>query len=167
MNQRIYLIGMPASGKTTLGKKLAGKLGFSFIDLDWEIEKQEGLSIPELFSLYGEAHFRALEQNILRQTLPSKAVIATGGGAPCFFDNMDFILKNGCCIFINAPIEMLTQRAWAKMGSRPLLQQQSIEELRAAITQKWEERKGYYQQAHYQVDTGKEALESLMKHLLV
>ena len=165
MNKRIYFIGMPASGKTTLGKKLANKLSFSFVDLDWEIEKQEQMSIPAIFSLHGEAYFRRVEQKILRKTLPVNAVIATGGGAPCFFDNMDFILNHGYSIFLNTPLETLSQRAWAKNGSRPLLQQTSIAALQSAIQEKWENRKAYYHRAHYQVNAGKDALESILAHI--
>ncbi len=82
---RIYLVGMPASGKTTFGKELAKALNFNFIDLDEVLVEKVGTSISDLFREKGEAYFRDLEKEILEQTTPTKTVIATGGGAPCFF----------------------------------------------------------------------------------
>ncbi|MEP2025618.1 shikimate kinase, partial [Reichenbachiella sp.] len=89
--QKIFLIGMPGSGKSTLGKELAEKLGRNFFDLDAEIERMAGWVIPDIFAQVGEDYFRELENSVLLMLirLNEPAVIATGGGAPCFYDNID------------------------------------------------------------------------------
>ena len=86
---RIYLIGLPGSGKTTLGKQVAKALNLTFIDMDEKIEQTEGKSISEIFSKEGEAYFRDIERAMLHQVAQEEnCIISTGGGAPCFFDNM-------------------------------------------------------------------------------
>ena len=93
--KNIYLIGMPSSGKSTLGKELARNLGYSFTDMDKLIETREQKTISEIFSGQGESHFRELEKKILYGFQPDQSmVIATGGGVPCFNDNMEFIKNN-------------------------------------------------------------------------
>ncbi len=146
--QRIYLIGMPASGKTTFGKRLAKALAYPFFDLDWEIEKKEGMSIPDIFSQYGEEYFRILEREAVREITPSPAIIATGGGAPCFYDNMEWLTKLGYVIFLDVPVDLLAERAWKRLGSRPLLNQTSLEDMKLAIAQKRAKRLPFYQKAH-------------------
>ncbi|MBU1820351.1 MAG: shikimate kinase, partial [Bacteroidetes bacterium] len=90
--KNIFLIGMPSSGKTTLGKKLARALGYRFVDLDKLIVSDQKKSIPDIFREHGEPYFREVESRILQDTRPDHwLVVSTGGGAPCFFDNMDFI----------------------------------------------------------------------------
>lgn len=146
--ERIYLVGMPAAGKTTFGQQLAYKLNYPFIDLDWEIEQKAGMDIPAIFQQYGEDHFRLLEKEIIREVSPKPAVIATGGGAPCFHKNMDWIRQLGFTIFLDVLPEELATRAWKKAGSRPLLNQSSIEELTKALHHKRVERLPFYHQAH-------------------
>ena len=85
----VYLIGLPGSGKTTMGKQLASILEIPFFDLDAEIENQAGKSIPELFKEEGEDFFREKERSCLRSFLNrDNFILATGGGTPCFFDNL-------------------------------------------------------------------------------
>src|SRR5476651_2201785 len=92
ISYRIFLIGYMGSGKTTLGRRLAARLGYEFIDLDQVFEEKEGITIAQYFTYYGEDAFRKEESAILKQThYPEKAVISTGGGLPCFFDNMDWM----------------------------------------------------------------------------
>src|SRR5215216_5287440 len=104
---KIYLIGMPGSGKTTLGKQIAEDLGFPFIDLDTEIENREGKSISEIFSHKGEDHFRVLESTLLKELSSSShnVVIATGGGAPCYFGGMETMNATGLTVFIDVPLD--------------------------------------------------------------
>ena len=98
--QHITLIGMPASGKSFFGKKLADLLGWTFVDLDFEIEKQEQQTIPQIFVEKGEHYFRQSEQKVLQNTLKmQKIVLSTGGGTPCFFDNLKLIKQNSQSIF--------------------------------------------------------------------
>lgn len=142
---RIYLVGMPASGKTTVGTILANQLSYKFIDTDHLIEKQQVCSIPGIFQQEGEEFFRNLEKEILHHTLPEKAVISTGGGMPCFFDNMEFIKNNGISVFLNVPTEVLAQRAAINVKSRPLLH--SDLNLVKSLSDKLQKRIGFYKQA--------------------
>jgi shikimate kinase len=119
---KIYLVGMPGSGKTTLGHKLAMELALKFVDLDAEIETYDGHSIPEIFIGKGESYFREIESRLLTEWAgsPESFVMATGGGAPCFFRGMEVINKTGLSIFLNVPVNELLQRVKEKTN-RPLL----------------------------------------------
>ena len=114
MTTNIYMLGMPSSGKSTLGRQLAKELNYDFIDLDKRIEVIEGKRIPEIFSIEGEEYFRKVESEQLRK-IPSdnKLVIATGGGTPCFNDNMAFIKSSGISIFLDVAPDNLEERMWA------------------------------------------------------
>ena len=98
---KIYLIGMPGSGKTTLGLQLAEALQLPFVDLDKEIEKHEGKSVPDIFSQQGEAHFRQVESKLLKEWSASGKtfIMATGGGAPCNHHGIEVINRSGLSIF--------------------------------------------------------------------
>lgn len=144
---RIYIIGMPASGKTTFGKILAQRLGYSFVDMDEEIVQLAGISIPQLFEEQGETYFRQLEKKVLHQLNDEQVVISTGGGAPCFFDNMSFIKKQGRSIFLQVTAQTLMERASKQAGSRPLLNGKSGEALLAELGSKYRLRLPFYQQA--------------------
>lgn len=122
MNSKIYLIGLPGSGKTTLGKPLAAALKLAFVDLDKEIEHHEGKSIPSIFETNGEAYFREVESSLLKKWASSSRsfIMATGGGAPCFHNGIDVINDSGISIFIDTPITTIISRL-AKATNRPLL----------------------------------------------
>ena len=98
---KIFLVGLPGSGKSTFGKSLAKALKKEFIDLDAEITTSEKKSIPEIFNKEGEEQFRIKEQQNLHLVVEnsSQFLLATGGGAPCFFDNMEYMKSNGYVIF--------------------------------------------------------------------
>jgi len=103
----IFLIGFMGCGKTTLGRKLAARLGYEFMDLDHIFEAQAGMTIAQYFSSFGEDAFRKLESEVLRQTrYPPNAVVSTGGGLPCFFDNMDW----DECAWENSLYQIIAQR---------------------------------------------------------
>ncbi|MBT28187.1 MAG: shikimate kinase [Thalassobius sp.] len=163
--QRIYLVGMPASGKSTLGKKLAEELSYQFIDLDHRLEEKEHKSIPEIFQEFGEDHFRIFEKKVLLESLDDKSVIATGGGAPCFFDNMEFILKNGVAIFLNTPVHVLAERALMAAGSRPLLKDFEGEKLIEVLNAKLNNRIKFYTQAHLTFAPDESDISSLINLL--
>ena len=121
---KIYLIGMPGSGKTTLGKKLAIEWGISFVDLDAIIELKEGQAIKDIFKEKGEDHFRKLETSALVELAATNEaqVVATGGGTPCFNNNMQTMNESGTTIYLDVPVEELVRRLEAdKAGDRPLL----------------------------------------------
>jgi len=150
---KIFLIGFMGSGKTTLGRKLASRVGFEFIDLDHKLEQQVELSIAEYFSFFGEDAFRKLESEVLKNTLyPDNVIVSTGGGLPCYFDNMDWMKANGKVIYIKLPPKTLADRLESGKEERPLLQDKHGDDLVAFIEQKLAEREGFYMQANIIVD---------------
>jgi shikimate kinase len=145
---KIYLVGMPGSGKSTLGKQLARKLQFEFVDLDKEIETREGLEVQEIFATRGEDHFRLIESQILREWAGSEKsfVMATGGGAPCFYDGMNAINDSGLSIFIDEPLSVLIPRLESK-ANRPLLQSANPTEMKEKLQALWDIRSPLYRTA--------------------
>ena len=147
---KIFLLGLPGSGKTTLGKAMSEVLRLSFVDLDWEIEHQAGKKIKEIFSELGESRFRALESLELKRwcTLPSGFVMATGGGTPCFFDNMEKIKQAGTSVFLDVPVSKIVERMeGASLLERPLLSSLQREEVQEKIGRLRSDRIHFYQQA--------------------
>ena len=153
MSQRIFLVGLPGAGKTTLGMELALELRVPFIDLDQEIEKHTKQTIRTLFQEQGEAAFRQLEYDHLRRVIRETEhfVLATGGGTPCFFDNMEQMNASGKTIFINTPIAQIKQRL-QQDSVRPLIQTTTLEEL-------YEKRKEWYAQAQHTITSLSDLLE--------
>jgi shikimate kinase len=147
-SQILYIIGFMGSGKSTAGKKLASLLGWSFIDLDKSIEVQTGKTIPELFSLHGEDHFRNIESEVLR-SLKSQinTVISTGGGTPCHGDNMDFMLKTGLTLYLKLTPGQLKSRLSESKGERPLIKDLTDEGLLRFIEDKLASREKWYSSA--------------------
>ena len=144
----IFLIGFMGCGKTTLGRKLASRMGYPFIDLDHVLEAKAGMTIAEYFSAHGEAAFRKLESEILKETdYPENAIISTGGGLPCFFDNMQWINGRGRSIYIQLPPKTLAQRLSNEKNQRPLLRDRQGDELVKFIAEKLEEREPFYKRA--------------------
>ncbi|NOX45802.1 MAG: AAA family ATPase [Chlorobi bacterium] len=144
----IYLIGYMGSGKTTIGKILAKKLGYGFIDLDDMIERKYKIDVSGIFRKYDEKSFRKIEHDSLLSTfLSSDTVIATGGGTPCFFDNMELMNKNGTTVYIEMGILSLFQRISASRRPRPLVEGKSPDELKRYIQVHLKKRLPYYSQA--------------------
>jgi len=146
----IYLTGFMGSGKSHTGQRLAAALGLPFLDLDEAIEAKAGKTISEIFADEGEDAFRKLETSALRQTseLPP-TVVSTGGGAPCFNDNMEWMNRNGQTVFLDPPVSVLLQRLDTGRDHRPLLQ--PAKELETFITQKLASRRQHYEKANIQV----------------
>jgi shikimate kinase len=154
------------SGKTMIGRKLAEALSFSFTDLDDRIEEEAGRSIREIFRLQGELHFRELEQRSLQATHSlQQTIVATGGGTPCFFDNLSWMNQHGLTFYLQVAPEILAQRLQSQTHHRPLLAGKTSEDLIHFIQQKLEARLPYYRQAHITVDAGIPA-EELVKRLV-
>jgi len=150
---KVFLIGFMGSGKTTLGRKLAARLNYEFIDLDHKLEQQVELSIAEYFTLFGEPSFRKLEAEVLRKTsYPENAVISTGGGLPCYYENMDWIKANGKSVYIKLSPKTLADRLEAGKEERPLLQDKHGDSLIAFIEEKLHERESFYAQANIIAD---------------
>lgn len=108
---RIYLTGFMGSGKSTVGRRLAARLGFSFLDLDEEIERQAGMRVREIFAQHGEPVFRRMEREALEATLAlSDVVVATGGGTVTFEANARLIRENGIAVWLNPPFATIVER---------------------------------------------------------
>ncbi len=145
---RIYLTGFMGSGKSTVGRQLARKLDYAFVDLDDRIEKDYKTSIPLIFEKYDESAFRRLEQEVLHRTVQSDhTVIATGGGTPCFYDNMEWMNRNGLTVYLKLHPKSLHQRILNAKKVRPLIRQQPPEKVMKFIEQKLGEREPFYMQA--------------------
>lgn len=141
-----FLIGMPGSGKTYWGRKLADKYSLGFTDLDEYIEQQEGRYIKEIFATDGESYFRMKEAECLRKLGgKDKLIIACGGGTPVYHDNMAWMKGQGCVVYIKADIQTLLDRVGTG-DSRPML---NNEDIRKALENLYCERSKYYEQAHY------------------
>lgn len=153
--KNIFLIGMPSSGKSTLGRHLAKRIDYKFIDMDELIEKQELMSVQEIFKYKGEDYFRKVESKVLKEIpVDQKLVIATGGGVPCFFDNIDYIKANGTSIFLNVqPEDLLKRIQKSDINHRPLINRNTSEEsLLKNLQERCAYRLPFYQQADIQID---------------
>jgi shikimate kinase len=145
---KVYIIGFMGSGKTTTGKKLAGLLGWPFTDLDRSIEEQTGMTIPEIFSRHGEAWFRNVESEMLRSFSPlTKRVISTGGGTPCYEDNMEYMLETGLTLYLKLTPGQLKSRLSGPNGERPLIKDLGNEEMLCFIEEKLAMREKWYNMA--------------------
>ena len=142
-----------ASGKSTVGKELASRLGWKFVDLDELVVHRSGLSISELFRRYGEGTFRQLESSALVSTIEmNQVVIATGGGAPCYNENIDVLSANGTSVFLKGAVDILVKRIHADTSVRPIVSAKNDEDLRAFIIEHLKGRMLYYEQADVTID---------------
>ena len=152
---KFFLIGLPGAGKTTYGQKLSQATEILFIDLDEVIVSNAGKAITTIFEEEGEDYFRELERKLLQEVINSNDafILATGGGTPCFFDNIELMKESGLTIFINTPIETIQKRVESDTA-RPLLRNQNVGDL-------FELRKSCYEKADKTVTTFDE-LEALI-----
>ena len=154
--RRIYLIGYMGAGKTTLGKELAKHTGLSFIDLDYYIEERFHKTVRQIFEEQGETAFRELERRMLHGVAMFEDVlISTGGGTPCFFDNMDYMNRTGVTVYLDVSVDELAKRLEPCKQTRPVLRGRSGDALRAFIRESLEQREPCYRQARFVFDAGK------------
>ncbi|WP_153641202.1 shikimate kinase [Prolixibacter sp. NT017] len=145
---KIYLIGYMGCGKSTLGRKLAQRLNLCFIDLDKYIEERNFRTIPTIFAEEGEEGFRLCEKKALEEIADfENLVVATGGGAPCFFENMELMNRTGATIYIAPPTEILVERLLKSKNERPLIKGKSREELTRFIDENLQKRAPFYEKA--------------------
>ncbi len=145
---KIYLVGYMGCGKSTIGRKLADLMGISFVDLDKYIEERYFKSVPAIFAEEGEARFREKERTALLEVAQFEdVVIGTGGGAPCFFDNMEVMNQNGVTVYIAPDTEVLATRLIKSKTERPLILGKSHEELILFINQALQKRAPFYEKA--------------------
>jgi shikimate kinase len=148
-SQRIYIIGFMGSGKSTAGKKLASLLDWTFVDLDKSIEEFAGKSIPEIFEQDGETSFREIESKILRNLSSLKnTVISTGGGTPCYNDNMEYMLGTGVTLYLKLTPGQLKSRLSKSKGERPLIKNLGPGDLLSFIEKKLADREKWYDRSH-------------------
>lgn len=159
----VFLIGFMGSGKTTWGRKLATKTGRAFIDLDDVIVTKIGMPIADYFTQYGEPAFRQIESQTLKNLpLVEPAVVSTGGGTPCYFDNMDWMNGIGTTVYFYLPPKALWDRLMqTDIASRPALRGLSGEELLADIDSKLRDRAPFYERATHIVNHLSLQLEEL------
>lgn len=159
-SQHIILVGMMGVGKSSLGRRLAKRLGLSFVDSDVETERAAGMGITALFEKYGEVQLRALERRVLQRlvAMPPQ-VIATGGDAFVDDDTRAMLLEGGTTIWLQAGLETLVSRI-RRLEHRPLLQ---TGELRPNLERLLAERQGQYAEAHMTFDTDASPVAELIE----
>ena len=164
MKQKVFLIGMPGSGKSTIGKALGSLIGIPFYDLDKLIETAEGYSPSEIFSRFSEDYFRSVEARELKKVidLPHPFVLATGGGTPCFHNNMALLLKSGFTIFLDPPMQVLYQRL-AHSKNRPLLNTEGSETINERLDRLKKDRLPFYELANLRITEESIPVERLIQ----
>jgi shikimate kinase len=147
---RIFLIGYMGCGKTTMGRELASVLNLTFIDLDTFLEEKYFRTIPQIFAEEGEEGFRIKERKVLEEVSNfDDVVVATGGGAPCFFDNIDLMNSAGSCIFLDVDVNSLVERLIHAKTERPLIKGKTPDQLHTFIEGMLEKRRPFYEKARY------------------
>ena len=145
---KIYLVGYMYCGKSTYGRRLAAERGMDFLDLDRAFEERYHYTVPRFFATFGEEAFRRLEGQLLRSTADlDNVVIATGGGTPCYGDNMDFILAHGTAVYLRMTVDQLVERALRSRNPRPLMQGIDRDGMHAKIETQLKEREPFYRKA--------------------
>lgn len=146
---RIFLLGFMGVGKSTLGRMASEQLQIKFLDFDTLIEEDQKLTISEIFAEYGEAFFRKLEHDLLRDVIQTEDdfIMGTGGGLPCFHRNLEVMNEHGYSIYLRANPESIVDRLEKSSGSRPLIANKSKEELTSFVLEILETRSKFYQQA--------------------
>ncbi|MEN9917866.1 MAG: hypothetical protein RL662_302 [Bacteroidota bacterium] len=151
---RIFLIGYMGVGKTTIGRDLAQSLNFEFIDLDHFIQIRYNKTIAQLFEDDGEAKFRKIESNLLKEVASfERVVISTGGGTPCFFDNMAIMNNSGITIYLKADAAVLAKRLNRCKEKRPLIKDKDENELLSFVSENLDKRRSFYNQAQIVSET--------------
>src|SRR3990170_3449203 len=146
---KIFLIGFMGSGKTHWGRMVSQKLGLPFFDLDEQVINAENKTINEIFAQEGEEYFRLKEKEILHIITESHNtfVMSCGGGAPCYFNNIEYMNEAGTTVWLNTSTDTLFKRLLKEKEQRPLLKNLSNDQLRMFIKKKFSDRKIYYEQA--------------------
>ncbi|HEX7902707.1 MAG TPA: shikimate kinase [Chitinophagaceae bacterium] len=164
---KIFLIGFMGSGKTHWGRLLSQKLNIPFFDLDEQIVSHEGKAINEIFAEQGEEYFRLVEKDTLHIITEShdSFVMATGGGTPCYFNNVEYMNRSGTSVWLNVPIDTLHQRLLKEKGKRPLIKELTDAQLRGFISKKFSDRRIYYEQADVIVDDEPVQLDKLIEKI--
>lgn len=164
----IFICGFMGCGKTTQGKKLAKEIGYYFIDLDDYISNQYDKTITDLFKEVGEAEFRNIESKALQECIQDnlKALIAVGGGTPCFGGNMDLMTSNGLVVYLKMDAEALHNRLFNAKQDRPLIKDKANEEMLLYIENLLKTRESFYEKAQIIADGNIFGIEELKNQVL-
>lgn len=162
----IFLVGFMGSGKSYVGRNLAPLLGFKHIDLDKYIEDMEGMTVKEIFEHKGEPYFRDLERKFLLDLQPDHdIVVSTGGGAPCYFDNMYVMNRKGLTIYLNRSKASVIERLEKGQHKRPLLTGLNRQQLEDFYDERLKARAPFYEKAKLFVgDAGVEEIFSMIEN---
>ncbi|MDR1371780.1 MAG: shikimate kinase [Dysgonamonadaceae bacterium] len=149
----IFFTGYMASGKTTVGQHLAARLGLQFIDMDLFIENRYRKTVSEIFEERGESGFREIERRALQEVAYfENVVISTGGGLPCFFDNMEVMNATGLTVYLKTSAAELANRLATAYQKRPLIKGKSSEELKEFVKNSLQQRQPFYEKAAIIID---------------
>jgi shikimate kinase len=160
--RNVILCGFMASGKSSVGKCLAGILGYEFCDLDVMIEADTGLTIPQIFSSQGEAAFRALESRMVeRMSQRTRCVIATGGGTIVNPQNLENLKRNGIVVSLTADLSTILSRV-GSAEDRPMLAGDKVERIKALM----EQRASVYARTDFSVDTSSRTIDEVANLIL-
>ncbi|WP_339878111.1 shikimate kinase [uncultured Algoriphagus sp.] len=166
---KIVLVGLPGSGKSTFGKQLASVLDFPYFDLDNLIEGRYQMKIPEIFTQYGEGEFRNRETKVLRDFLnrEDSYVLASGGGSPCFNDNMDLINEKAVSVYLDVPLEEISTRlGMSKANNRPMFMDLDQGEITLKLKSLLVERDYFYNQSKIKLSGEDFSAELLVSELI-
>jgi len=170
VNSHIVLLGYMGSGKTSLSNKLETILNLPSFDLDQFIENEYKMSISQIFESKGQIEFRNIENKFLKILLNKneKSIISLGGGTPCYHNNMDIVLncsKN--VFFINATVEVLSQRLFKEKTKRPIIKSiSSVNKLKEFISKHLFERIIFYNQANFIITDSNQGLDNICKEII-
>lgn len=165
---RLFIVGYMCSGKTTLGKFLADRLSCTFIDLDEYVENQEKMSVTDIFITRGEDAFRQLEHNYLKDLcLIDNVIIATGGGTPCYNDNMTLINTCGTSVYLETSVNVLIDRLLLMGHTRPIVAGKTREELDEFVSTHLKERESFYQRSNIKLNGDVWDVERITNELLM
>ena len=147
--RKIFIVGMPGSGKSTMAKYLSSETSFKYLDLDEEIELKSKKSVSKIFEIDGEESFRVLEKETLDEIIQKeeKFILATGGGTPSYDDNMEKMNKNGITIFLNTSPEILIERI-SRKNKRPLFNSTNVRE---KVSKIFDERIKFYKRSKHTI----------------
>ena len=154
------------SGKSYWAQRLADESNIDWMDLDAEIEKETSLTIKEIFETEGEAYFRNKERDALHNLASyQNIIVATGGGTPCFHNNMQWMNENGNTVWIDEPVEVLAKRLEPEKAHRPLIKNLNDNELKDFLSNKLKEREQFYSLAKYRLSGDALNLNKLLELL--
>lgn len=159
--KKVYLVGFMGCGKTAIGKRVSNFKKMPFYDMDIEISKQTGMTIPQIFETYGEAEFRKMETDFLREFPDDFCIVATGGGVAINEENRRLMRESGLVFFLDATFHDIWRRI-ATDKNRPIVQRSTRQEMEQLY---YDRRPHYLEAAHIRVETRGRSLREITKYI--